>query len=339
MREGLQRIAEALLSRAEQEGLVILYPHISVDGDALGSALALFLALEKLDVPSLVLVDEVPPKKLDFLPGQDRIQVYEDTDLATLSKRQTLALAIDCSDSGRVGRRQALFNSAGETAAIDHHVSAGKSVGLKLVETTASATGELIHALIRQIEEMTECPLMDRSIAICLMGAILSDTGGFVFSNTTATTFRIASELMNEQLDIRKMTYQLFDETSQTKLRLTGDVFSNARFLADGRIAIGLVTQELMSRLDAKDEDLDGLVGELRSAEGVDVSFMLREMPDGAIRVNIRSDEAFNSAEFAAVYGGGGHPRAAGMTLTGMTLEEAADLVARKAGEGLSARN
>lgn len=339
MPEGLRRIAEALLCRADREGLVILYPHISVDGDALGSALALFLALEKIDVPSLVLLDEEPPQKLAFMTARNTFKVYAEADLETLAGSQTLALAIDCSDAGRVGRRRALFEKASQTAAIDHHSSAGKSEGLKVVETTAAATGELIYTLIRQLEAVTECPIMDRSIAVCLMGAILSDTGGFVFSNTTATTFRIASELMNEQLDIRRMTYQLFDETSQTKLKLTGDVFSNARFLAGGRIAIGSVSKELMRQLGASDEDLDGLVGQLRSAVGVDVSFMLREMADGAIRVNIRSDEQFNSADFAAFYGGGGHPRAAGMTLTGMTLSEAADWVARKAGEVLSARN
>jgi len=339
MPEGLRRIAEALLSRADQEGLVILYPHISVDGDALGSALALFLALEKLNVPSLVLVDEKPPVKLAFMPDFSRAVVFDESDQPALAKRQSLAMAIDCADPGRVGRRKALFETAPETAAVDHHSSAGKSEGLKVVETTASATGELIYQLIRILEELTDCPLMDRSIAVCLMGAIMSDTGGFVFSNTTAATFRIASELMREPLDIRQMTYQLFDETSQTKLSLTGHVFSNARFLLSGRIAIGTVSKQLMNQLGAADEDLDGLVGQLRSAAGVDVSFMLREMADGSIRVNIRSDERFNAAEFAAMYSGGGHPRAAGMTLTGMTLDEAADLITLKAGEMLSSEN
>jgi hypothetical protein len=168
------------------------------------------------------------------------------------------------------------------------------------------------------------------------MGAILSDTGGFVFSNTTSNTFRIAAQLMNERLDIRQMTYLLFDETSQTKLRLTGEVFSNARFLSDGRVAIGTVSQEQMRRLGAVDEDLDGLVGQLRSAHGVDVAFMLREMPDGTIRVNIRSDERFVAADFASRFGGGGHPRAAGMTLSGISLQAASEWVAGKAGEELS---
>jgi len=336
MPEGLRRIAEALLCLSDQKGLVILYPHVSVDGDALGSALALQFALDKLDVESLVLLDEEPPEKLTFMPGLDRVRVFVESELESLSRRQSLALAVDCSESSRVGRRKPLYDQSSLTAAIDHHKSAGKSTGLKVVETTAAATGELIHALIRQLEKLTECPLIDRPIAICLMGAILSDTGGFVFSNTTSTTFRIASELMNEQIDIREMSYRLFDETSQTKLRLTGEVFSGARFLAGGRIAIGLVSQSLMRRLGAVDEDLDGLVGQLRSARGVDVAFMLRELADGAVRVNIRSDERFDASDFAAHYGGGGHPRAAGMTLTDISLDEAADLVARKAGEVLS---
>ncbi len=339
MPEVKRRIAKALLNRAEQDGLVVLYPHVSVDGDALGSALALYLALEKLGVPSLVLLDETPPAKLSFMPEYQCARVFDEEEFDRLSGRQSLALAIDCSDAARVGRRQALFESAREKASIDHHKSAGRSEGLRWVETTASATGELIFQLIRLFEEITETQLMDHKIATCLMGAILSDTGGFAFSNTSSSTFRIASELMTEPLDIRQMTYLLFDETSQAKLRLTGDVFSNARFLLDGRIAIGTVSQDLMRRLGAVDDDLDGLVGQLRSAHGVDVSFMLREMPDKTIRVNIRSDNHFDSADFAARFGGGGHPRAAGMTLSGMTLEEAVDWVAGKAGEVLSTGN
>ena len=336
MPEALRRIAQALIDHSEHDGLIVLYPHVGADGDALGSALALSLALDELDVASLVLLDEAPPAKLSFMPDLDRVRVFSQEDQRSLALRQSLALAIDCTESSRVGRRQELFESAPNKASIDHHKSAGQSDGLRWVETTASATGELIFQLIRLMEEMTETTILDRPIAICLMGAILSDTGGFVFSNTTANTFRIAAELMNERLDIRQMTYLLFDETSQTKLRLTGEVFSNARFLSDGRVAIGTVSLDQMRRLGAVDEDLDGLVGQLRSAHGVDVAFMLREMPDGSIRVNIRSDERFDAADFASHFGGGGHPRAAGMTLSGISLQEASDWVAGKAGEELS---
>lgn len=337
MREDLMRIADLLLTFADQdECLVILYPHVSADGDALGSAQALFLALGKLGVSSLVLTDEPPPQKLQFLPAIDQVRVYEESDWTTLEGRQQLAFAVDCADAARTGRRQPLVERAPLMAAIDHHISAGPTIGLRLIETTAAATGELIYELIRLLEEMTDTRLLDRPIATCLMAAIVSDTGSFNFSNTTAQTFRIAASLMEHQVDLVRMSYMMFNRTTQPRLHLTGAVLASARFEMDGRIAIGHVPAGLMQRLGAIDEDLDGLVGQLRSAEGVRVAFLLREVGEGIIRVNIRSSEHFDAARFASRFHGGGHPRAAGLTFTGKTLTEATGLILREAADTLA---
>lgn len=340
MREGLCRIAERLLSFADQDSsLVILYPHVSADGDALGSAQALSLALARLDIDNLVLADEPPAQKLQFLPAIEQVVVYEESAREELERRQSLAFAIDCVEPARTGRRQALVEKAPLLAAIDHHTTAGPASGLRLVETTAAATGELVYELIRLLEEMSDCVLMDRAIATCLMAAIVSDTGSFSFSNTTAQTFRIAAGLMEFQPDLVRMSYLMFTQTSKARLHLTGAVLAGARFELDGRIAVGLVPASLMRQTGAVDEDLDGLVGQLRSAEGVQVAFLLRELDNGLglVRVNIRSSEHFDAARFASRFNGGGHPRAAGFNFTGLTLTEAAERVLREAAALLTA--
>ncbi len=338
MRDGLRSLAELLLTYADREDqLVVIYPHVSADGDALGSAQALFLALAKLGVCSLVLADEAPQDKLTFLPAIEQVEVFSEDRHAALASRQKLAFLVDCADAPRTGRRQPLAEQAPRMAAIDHHASAGPTSGLRLIETTAAATGELIQELIVLLEQLTETELIDRPIATCLMAAIVSDTGSFAFSNTTAQTFRIAASLMEQKVDLVRIAYMMFSRTSQARLRLAGAVLSGARFELDGRIAIGQVPAGLMQQVGAADEDLDGLVGQLRSAEGVRVAFLLRELPGGLVRVNIRSSEHFNAADFASRFNGGGHPRAAGLTFTGLSLDEAAGLILREAAATLAA--
>jgi len=336
MRDSICRIAELLLTFADQEdSLVILYPHVSADGDALGSAQALYLALGRLGVCSLVLADEPPPEKLLFLPAIDQVQVYDEKDRETLEGRRALALDIHCDDAARTGRRQGLVGHAPLMAAIDHHTSSGRTAGLRLIETTAAATGELIHDLILKLAEMTETELMDRTVATCLMAAIVSDTGSFNFSNTTARTFRIAADLMEHQVDLVRMSYMMFSRTSQARLRLIGAVLSQARFELNGQIAVGSVPAGLMTQLGAVDEDLDGLVGQLRSVEGVRVAFLLRELSEGVVRVNIRSSELFDAARRASRCQGGGSPPGAGLAFV---MRAVTDKVDRKPDDESPAR-
>lgn len=332
MSEELQRIADLLLTfEGQDNSLVIIYPHVGADGDALGSAQALFLTLSKLNINSLVLVDEKQQQKLLFLPGSDQVRVFDEADAEALAACQKLAFAVDCADSVRVGRRRQLYENAPLHAVVDHHASSDPTGDLRLIDITAAATGELIYALVKCLEEKTEQELLDYPIATCLMAALISDTGSFGFANTTARTFRVASQLMAWPVDLANLNFIMFYRTSRPRLQLAGAVLNKARFELDGRIALGMVPAGLMEKLGALDEDLDGLVGQLRNAEGVEVAFLLREQMDGSIRVNIRSNENFNAAEFACLFEGGGHVRAAGLTLTNVNLEEGAELILEEA--------
>ena len=319
---------------------VYLYPHISVDGDAVGSVLALGLALEKVGVPFYFPLDEAIPPKLAFLPALDRVESIDADALAMAARpvsrpRQLAAVAIDCSGPERLGARRTWYLQAPVQLVLDHHVSDRPAEPGYVIDTTAAAVGELVFELISILGKKTNRNLMDPTLAMLLMVAIMSDTGSFVYSNTTSRTFSIAAQLMQPPLDLRAITYELFDRSSAAKLRLRGQIFSAAQISHQDRIIYAAVDEPMMVRCQASDHDLDGIIADLRNVSGIDAAFLVRCQPDGTLRVNIRSSERFDAAAFARQFGGGGHPRAAGMTLAGMTLADAADVIVQKAGECL----
>jgi bifunctional oligoribonuclease and PAP phosphatase NrnA len=333
--EVLERIADELVACRFQPAPaeVQLYPHVGVDGDALGSCLALLLALAKIGVKARLLLDEPIPDRLAFLPGLDQIEPFDESKVGVYAAGQRLALLVDCNDSSRVGRRQTLAVQSPLLGILDHHIFIGECGPLRCVDTAAAAVGETVFDLLRILEQRLQASLFDLQIATLLMTAIISDTGGFVFSNTSARTFLTAASLMTYDVNLREITYQLFDLTSQSKLRLMGRLFGNARFSRQGRLAVTVASRALLAETGASDGDLEGLVNHLRNVAGVEVAFLVREAQDGSIRVNIRTSDHFNAASFAARFGGGGHAKAAGLTLTGVTPDEAAELLLNKAGE------
>jgi phosphoesterase RecJ-like protein len=335
MTEILDQLANRILAAKELPGAIFVYPHIGVDGDALGSSLALVQVLRRAGFAVRLPLDEAVPERLVFLPCLALIEPYDESMLEEMAAGQQIALAIDCSGGRRVGRRQALFDRAPLTAAMDHHVPGGEAVFLHWIDTSAAACGEMVFDLICRLEERLQQQLQDTDTETLLMTALISDTGGFVYSNTSARTFRTAASLMAGEVNLRQITYQLFDLTSQERMRLMGRIFTDARFSHHGRLALAIADQQLLEEYGATDADLEGVVAHLRNVAGVEVAFLIRQMPNGVLRVNIRSSNHFNAAEFARPFGGGGHPKAAGLQLINMSLDQAAALIVDKAGEWL----
>lgn len=329
------RILATLADVIHQHGSIGLFPHVGADGDALGSAIGFAMALNQAGAHARVFTDEPVSERLQFIPALDHVTVHRDLTEQNWPEQLDLAFAIDCTEPERLGCRQGLYLEAKQQAALDHHVSSGESGGLKMIDPAAAATGEVVLDIIRALETERGLTLLNRESAMALMTAIVSDTGGFVYSNTTARSFAAAAQLMAYGPDLRLITYRLFDETSKTRLRLTGRLFSQAEFLSDNRLVYAFADQELLKSLEATDSDLEGIIAELRKVSGVEVAFLFRELSDGSIRVNIRSNDYFHAAQFAAAYGGGGHAKAAGMTIRHLSLKEAVAQVVDQAQKGL----
>lgn len=333
-REAGNRLLEIALDLAGVEGHIGLFPHERFDADAIGASVALARSFEKLGLKTSVIAGEEVPDSLSHLPGLEDLIVFSDAyDCPVFD----LALAIDCHEAGRMGLRGDCFLKTPLRGAIDHHVYTEDLGFLDLIDPSASSSCELAFELIWDLEMHLGRPILDQTTAILLLAGVITDTGRYAYSNTTPLVLRQAALLMERfpDLDLAELHYNLYDRTSIPRLQIKGDIFSTITTSADGRIILAHVTQAMLKRRGAPDDELSNLASEIRAADNAAAVFLLIETESGDIRVSIRSNSCFDSAAFALGYGGGGHVKAAGMTLTGMTMEEALARMGKEAGEWL----
>lgn len=298
-REVLKAIAGSLKSANR----IVLLPHQNVDGDALGAALALGLGLEACGKQVDILLEEAVPKMLDFLPGMHLIKKAP-------AKQYDVAMNIDNGDLARLGVRLPVFQYAAVRLSIDHHSTNHVEADYSFVDTAAAATGEIVGDLLK----LLEIPYTG-DIAICLYTAILTDTGGFRFTNTTSETHRFASELMSYGIDCGYIAKRVFDTVSLAKLQLIKLVMNRLQFYEDGQLAISWLKPDEIMVAGGTSDDFEGMVNIGRNVEGVEVSLFIREEEDKQLKGSLRSNECVDVAKVAEAYGGGGHKRAAGFSL------------------------
>lgn len=281
----------------------ILAAHRSPDGDTLGSCLALRLALLSIGKRATVAcVDEVP-QYLRFLPGSETVTNAPD-------HVPEAVIYIDCACHSRVGDLEAFYDQALYCFCIDHHITNPcESKDGDWVEPV-SATAEMIERLVVDMQ----IPLT-KEIAACLYTAIVTDTGNLSYSNTTPDTFRIAGELCSAGIDLSELNRRLFRTMPVRKARLLARTLDRMEFYEDGLIAISCITKQDLDACGASEADVEGLIDYLRDLEPVEVACTLRESKEGVIRGSLRAKCGADVAKPAARFGGGGHPRAAGLTM------------------------
>ncbi len=321
----LDRIAEEVKT-AEN---IALLPHVTADGDALGSSFALALILNGMGKRADVLLEEKVPPVYSFLPGIDFSSVYTEAPASltadnlsmSCDRHYDLALALDCGDLERLGIRRKVFDAAEKTVNIDHHQTNTSFAALNHTDAGASATGEIIFELIGLLGQK-----IGKDAATSLYTAISTDTGGFRYSNTTPHTHEIAAELIRLGVDVSEISQRVFDISSYGKVKLMGAAIRNLELFEDGKLAIMAVTNEMIRSSEAREEDSDGIINVARNIRGVEAAAMIRQLDSGEIKVNLRSNNYVDVASIAARHSGGGHKRAAGFTTDGV-LEQVKDSV------------
>ena len=283
--------------------------HTRPDGDTIGSATALCVALRQLGKNAYVLENEEASPFLErCLLG---LTVKEP------GENDTLVCVDVASPHLLPGAHQKYLPRL--ALRIDHHFSAVSFTVEELVDSTSAACGEIIYDLITAMgAEMT------KEIAWRLYIAISTDTGCFRYSNTTAHTYRVAAACADTGADLYPITQELFDTTSISELKLQNWIVEHAQFLCGGKAAVCAIPKSMEDNVSK--EDLEGISGFLRSIEGVKISATLREI-EGSSKVSIRAVPGFDASEVARQFGGGGHKGAAGATLA-MPLNIAVDAVA-----------
>jgi phosphoesterase RecJ-like protein len=285
---------------------VLVSTHIHPDPDAIGSVLAVREMIEQLGGrPVVVLQDQVPPR-CRVLPGAETVVTFSEN---AATRRFHVAVIVDAGSLSRIGDVQALLEPDARLFNLDHHLSNERFGEVNLVSREYSATAELLYGLCNDLG-LTITP----TLADNLFAGLLTDTGRFRYSSTTARTFAIAADLAARGAEITRITNAMYFDISAQDILSMGAIYSSLELFGDGRIST------LFARLDFLVEDPDSVVDMALSIQNVTVAALLSETPEGKIRVSLRSRDIVNVAAIAEAFGGGGHERAAGFRMRG-TLE------------------
>ncbi|MBR0596757.1 DHH family phosphoesterase [Sinanaerobacter chloroacetimidivorans] len=290
---------------------VLLYPHILMDGDTLGSSVALCRALRKAGKTSYILIEDGIPAYLSFLDQgycTNNENMIEDPDIS---------ISVDCSDIDRFTERKEKFLEGKLRICVDHHTTNNYFADLNYIDEHASATGEIVYDLINEMEVE-----IDVEIAEALYTAITTDTGNFQYTNTTKKTHLITAELFDIGIDLEKVSVELYQNIRHEKLKITKEVLNTIEMIGGGKADIAYVTQEMLAKTGASMDETEGIIETLRNISGVEIAAFLKENDGNHIKVGLRSKTYADVSSIAQSFGGGGHIKAAGCTLY-TTLEDA----------------
>ena len=317
----------AVLEVLQKNETFLISSHISPDGDAIGSQLALYSLLSDLGKKVSVVDSEPVPFAYSFLPNAAALQCVNPTSskkAATPEIQDTkcldpesisdveVAIILDCGNLNRIGDRLAEHVHPGQALInIDHHHGNEYFGTHNLVNTGACASGEIVFNLMEYggIE-------ISRDQAICLYTGILTDTGCFKYSNTTAETHRIAARLIDKGVEPAQVAESVYETIPHQRVKLFGMALETLRLSPDGKIAWATVTRKMYELTGTDSTDTEGIIEYIRSLRGTEVAIFFRELEDGAVKVSLRSKRGLDVHRVAAMFGGGGHKAAAGCTIS-----------------------
>ena len=315
---------EEVVAELRKRSAFVMVSHVKPDGDTLGAGLALGIALKKLGKRVHYFQQDPVPRNLRFLPDTEFVSRDMPPDLPA----DTLWVFGDMSDTARAG--EFLPKLARENILdIDHHLGNAHFGALNYVLPHECSTGTCVVHLLRGLKVD-----IDKDIATCLLTTIMTDTGGFMHSNTTPEVLTLSAELMHLGANKEQITEEIFANKRLAALKLLGRALNEAQVERDGRYIWSYVDDAMLAECGADGEDTEEIVNHLRSVEGVEVSALFKAY-DGDIRVSLRSSGRVNVQAAASRLGGGGHFRASGLTYSGPLPEAVRAVEEALAAEGL----
>ena len=301
-------IREALRNRSR----ILIASHLRPDADAYGStiAAALWLRAEGHEVSAWNMDGML--NKFSFLPSSEIVTTPPESPVVF-----DAILALDTSVKNRLG--SVIDGIAGDPLwiCIDHHKSNEGYADLNLIDPSKPATGEILAEAFLA-EGITITPEM----AVNLFAAISTDTGSFQYEGTSACTYEIAAELIKRGVNVASLSRSLYENQPKRRLELLRHALVNVRFSCGDRVASFALSLEDVRQLGVIPEDNEGIIDNLRSVEGVKAAAFFEELPEGKVRLSLRSkDSTFDACSLCAQFGGGGHPMASGARITGSLKE------------------
>lgn len=309
-----EEVAAALVEGDE----FAIFPHVDPDGDALGASVALALALSSVGKNVKILIDEAEDGGLDikeellFIDGKKQFfTVY-----SSFVDEKTYGVMMDCGEISRIaGRsnRDEVFKKCSKTFCLDHHASSTPLADFNVIIPETAATCQLVWQLFKALQKYGL--IVDKAMAEAVYVGILTDTGGFRYSNTSAETHIIASEIFALGADHYAISKQVFESNPLRSMKLKFAAMGVADFSCGNRVAITYVDSKMLKSAGATLKDSDGIVEELRNIDSVEVACLCKEQADGSVKVSMRSKTSIDVSKIGMKFSGGGHKRAAGCTI------------------------
>jgi phosphoesterase RecJ-like protein len=292
----------------------LITTHINPDGDAIGSEIALKLFLEDLGKEAVIVNSSDMPDSLRFLDPDGQITHHTQKSGWEIPETIDAVFILDVNNWQHVGSfRKTLRKSTLTKICIDHHVGAEDAFAdITVADASYAATGMMIYDLIRSMKGRISLP-----IAEAVYATIITDTGTFRFSNTDTKTFRVAAELCEIGVNPNDLYRRVFASKTWGTGRLLGPVLGTVQSGADGRLAWIVATQDMFRAARATYDDSDGFVDLVRAIKDVELVLFFKELPDGKVKVSLRSNGRVDAHAIAAGFGGGGHRMASGLKVAG----------------------
>ena len=292
----------------------VLISHVRPDGDAIGSQLALGYALMAAGKSVRLINEDGLPDNLAFMAGSAKIELPPTEPLVV-----EVAIALDTATKPRLGEKALHAASQAQIwLNIDHHVSNPKYGDLNLIDSKSPATGQILYQLIIALGLPLPAETRD-----AIYVAVSTDTGSFQYPSTTAATYELAADLIRRGLDVGTINSQIYDNYPFRRLELMRALLNTLEISDDGLVANWTMRDQLRIDLSLRPEDSEGLIDLIRAIRGVQLAVFFEELPDGKIRISMRSkDHRLDVCQIATEFGGGGHALAAGIRMAG-PLEDA----------------
>lgn len=294
-----------LIQAVKKAGTIAIGGHVRPDGDCVGSCMGLYGYIQENfpDKKVCVYLEEIP-ESFSYLK-QEQAFVPE--------PHYDLFISLDCGDAERLGEAFEVMKAADYVVNVDHHIT-NTRFGNENYVREASSTCEILYAML-------EDEKISYGTACAFYTGILHDTGVFKHSNTTGETMRIAGRLMDKGIPFGKIIDGSFYNKTYKQLQIMGRCLLESVRIMDGRCLFSVVRKSVMDFYEAKPSDLDGIIDEMRTTEGVEVAILLDEREPGVFKVSMRSNEIVDVSTIARYFGGGGHVRAAGCSIEGAAFD------------------
>ncbi|MCR5260231.1 MAG: bifunctional oligoribonuclease/PAP phosphatase NrnA [Candidatus Gastranaerophilales bacterium] len=285
---------------------ILVAPHVNPDGDCIGSAIAMKLLLKKeFGKEAVLFIQSKVPEVYKFLAETDSFKTAEELQNQTFD----LVIAVDCAAYDRLTTAIPFFEKAEKTIVFDHHKTNPAYAKFNYILPDLSSTGEVLFNFMQKTGLS-----FDKDIADALYVAILTDTGGFKFDNTTTNTFLAVAELLKYGINPSELYKKCYESKPVEMVKLSALAVNNAKFLYDNKVVYTIITLDDMKKTKALNEHTDGIVELLRQINTVDLAFLIKETEDGCAKVSFRS-KTFDVTKIASKFDGGGHTKAAGCTI------------------------